>query len=797
MAPAISNASKMRATGLAISEVMLKKTPVVGDVYSAWTSRQDRINKAIFRREHEQMRQEVTRLSTFAQENREILESQEELIQREFGRVMSLICRGNLSHAEIEDAIQTMSDINRDTTYAPELVGNNELLGSRLAGRLRNAPGKFGLVLAGNDQYRPDKDAITIWQPGDDPLMIQMTPRNLERLLKQQKPHTSEPVFDFTNDVVALCKSPETGTERKTFGLLQRIFSPRAKTETPRTVPKRAASKASPKRKVAARKLATIEVMPGSYFRTRQDGTVDYSTAELVTAVCVNAAFSDDEFRRRSVPLDDDFTGGDATVLGSDGVPHCPSQIRRTQSRDRKHFLQIRAKRDSNWCSDYIGTIQSTKLFVFVSSSGNQLYRLNVCSRNDSEIDHANPLVSIPCQPQSVQFSRDNTRLGLLAHFPNRKRGVFQVAESKQILCQKPEWTAFETTGNQFAFSQDGNCFVIWCWGGVNNEIAIGNMVDKRVVNLSQLDLRPGPALGSGYLGLEQIWISNSGRQLLTYQGGGKGRLGNPPNHWLRHWLLVAVSKDETVPDWKVAKNSLTPRAEAEVEFDCDSVYAGDRCTLTVSVTNRGKDHLYRIKGKVDLDDELNTNLELFFGAIAPGKAVNRRIPLKIDSRNSNSILHATASFTEFNNYAPANQTASVNVRCLPRDDIHGKVQLLDTDTDGDSLAVGNGNGILEGGEAIDVVVSLQNKGKTEVLVACCRIELTAPNDAIFFPSNPLVFLPFKLSPGKSCELRMHFGVRPVSRESEAQFRLRVFGETDEVLFEQQWTEQVYPAPNE
>lgn len=176
-----------------------------------------------------------------------------------------------------------------------------------------------------------------------------------------------------------------------------------------------------------------------------------------------------------------------------------------------------------------------------------------------------------------------------------------------------------------------------------------------------------------------------------------------------------------------------TPPPPVEVKLETDKngneVTAGEPMNLKVTVTNKGKDPLFRLAAVTKSDNALYDNKELVIGKLEPGKTKTAAIPLgwcEVEGRKPGSTapLHPNAprtcriprdtlsrqdgisvKFEEARGRAPAPQQMRATVRALERPVFAYSYQIEDA-------RKGNGDGKVQKGEHLTMYLSVKNVGK-------------------------------------------------------------------------------------
>ena len=215
------------------------------------------------------------------------------------------------------------------------------------------------------------------------------------------------------------------------------------------------------------------------------------------------------------------------------------------------------------------------------------------------------------------------------------------------------------------------------------------------------------------------------------------------------------------------ATPSSPPLPEAELSIRPVELQAGQPVTLTLTVTNKGKGPLYRFQAKTRSEDPALNGLLFYMGKVEPGQVADDSITLPLPADRPDGTIPLSLEFDEYNGFTPAPLQAVLSLTGQPRPRFAYTHQLLD---DGSGQSVGNGDGRIQTGEAIDVLVTVKNVGP--VVAQHTTIDLSLPLSRDFRLSQPtLDFGPLKPDETKSARVNLF-----VARETNAkELPLRLF----------------------
>ncbi len=165
--------------------------------------------------------------------------------------------------------------------------------------------------------------------------------------------------------------------------------------------------------------------------------------------------------------------------------------------------------------------------------------------------------------------------------------------------------------------------------------------------------------------------------------------------------------------DWSRGRETVPPQLKATLSLGTDgSVQAGDRIELTVTVSNVGDTPAYQVRTESESDLGVLNAIECLFGRIDPGE---RRTATRTVRFPSNLFaLKEPVKLRVFRDAEVLAGEVAISVHVLPQPSPRFAYTLTVVD-DGTGMSRGNGDGRIQPGEEIDLLLFLQNLGTQPV----------------------------------------------------------------------------------
>ena len=202
-------------------------------------------------------------------------------------------------------------------------------------------------------------------------------------------------------------------------------------------------------------------------------------------------------------------------------------------------------------------------------------------------------------------------------------------------------------------------------------------------------------------------------------------------------------------------KPRLKPRAEAFAQWMDSEMRAGKLSMLKIMVENTGKGELYRVTAKTASPNEEFNGRSLEFGKIDPGELKTRGLPFIADEMMPTQDVPIHITFDEYNGYVPADIDAKAHIIGKPRPKFDYAYRILDGGTPN---SVGNGDGIIQRGEAVDILLTIRNSGSGPAKGVTATLNLSGQSGVEMFTDSSVEM--GDITPGDSKTATFNVGVK-------------------------------------
>ena len=207
--------------------------------------------------------------------------------------------------------------------------------------------------------------------------------------------------------------------------------------------------------------------------------------------------------------------------------------------------------------------------------------------------------------------------------------------------------------------------------------------------------------------------------------------------------------------DWSTGETAVPPSVTTSLHLTPSSgvVSADEELKIEISVTNNGEGTFYQLRGMAESKNLLIDKREFIFGKVEKGETKTSSKTIKIPQNSISRKDELVVKFSELNGNAPEDVKSAVSIDALPRPVFSYSYQIID---EGKGLT-GNGDGIIQRGEVVDLALFVKNigKGTSEKNIIALR-ELSQKE--VFIERGKMEL--GELAPGESKSLKIKLSVR-------------------------------------
>lgn len=238
--------------------------------------------------------------------------------------------------------------------------------------------------------------------------------------------------------------------------------------------------------------------------------------------------------------------------------------------------------------------------------------------------------------------------------------------------------------------------------------------------------------------------------------------------------------------DWRAGKTAGKARVELKLDIHGavagEPLVAGGKAEIVASLTNTGKTPLFRIHGVFSSSVGALAGKELAFGYVEPGQTVTRTLlvplPKSLPAIGDRPTLHLYADDV------PTDLAVStiVAIDDLPRPLFSHSVRVVD--------AQGNGDGLIQRGETVELVVKISNTGRGRAGKVVANIKNETGHDVFLTEGRAELGA---LAPGEAKSARFRLKVRDTLKARNVQLKLNIVDQELKVWSQDDLSERVYP----
>jgi len=207
--------------------------------------------------------------------------------------------------------------------------------------------------------------------------------------------------------------------------------------------------------------------------------------------------------------------------------------------------------------------------------------------------------------------------------------------------------------------------------------------------------------------------------------------------------------------DWSTGETITLPSATTNLHLvpSNGKLKASEELKIEISVTNNSTGTLYQLRGITESKNLLIDKHEFVFGKVETGMTKTSSKTIKIPQNSISRKDELLIKFSELNEHAPEDIKSAISIAALPKPVFSYSYQITD---EGEGLT-GNGDGIIQKGEVVDLVLFVKNigKGTSEKNIIALR---DLNHKEVFIEKGKMEL--GELLPGESKSIKLKLSVR-------------------------------------
>ncbi len=216
--------------------------------------------------------------------------------------------------------------------------------------------------------------------------------------------------------------------------------------------------------------------------------------------------------------------------------------------------------------------------------------------------------------------------------------------------------------------------------------------------------------------------------------------------------------------DWSAGQSAALASIEAKLEVlgptgkPQAGARAGEKESLRLKVTNRGRAPLYRLRATTKTDLPFLGDREYVFGKLAPGASAQQKIPIEIPLGELGRSAAVEITFWADDHAQVAQVSETVALAGAPRPSFALSYKLLDGSVPGTS---GNSDGAVNPGETVALQVTAENRGEGASAAPTVRLRGVEAGPLLDIPEGLGTIKLKDLPPKGSAQGTLYFSVKP------------------------------------
>ncbi len=244
----------------------------------------------------------------------------------------------------------------------------------------------------------------------------------------------------------------------------------------------------------------------------------------------------------------------------------------------------------------------------------------------------------------------------------------------------------------------------------------------------------------------------------------------NKAEHTMTFEKALAIMSHGKI-DWAKGPEGLTPFPQASLKI-IGSSKAGETITLRLHVSNKnGKGDCYRLQGMVESNEDIFKR-RILIGRLPKGQEITIEDRVDIPRGWMDRAIPLNIVFTELYSNIPDPLQAQLFIEGLPRPALAYSYQIID---DGRGNSVGNGDGQLQKGEAVDIEVTVNNTGADVAKNTRVQIDFIGkPDSGLRIVGNKKSFVLGNLQPNESKKCFFTLNAKKNTRANSIKLELKI-----------------------
>ncbi|MGO8970209.1 MAG: MXAN_5808 family serine peptidase [Myxococcaceae bacterium] len=204
--------------------------------------------------------------------------------------------------------------------------------------------------------------------------------------------------------------------------------------------------------------------------------------------------------------------------------------------------------------------------------------------------------------------------------------------------------------------------------------------------------------------------------------------------------------------DWSPGPTPKAPQLLATLKPGSERrILAGEKVDLDLTVENRGSEPIKRLRAWTESENPLLDRREFIFGALKPGEKRSWKVSVQIPKDLSSRRDDVTVKFLDDSGPLPETLVAELNFAELTRPAFAIGWQVID------DCAACNGDGVVQRGESVQILVDVTNIGPGKALDAFAQIKNGADQNVFIDKGR---FRLGDLAPGETKTARFELEVK-------------------------------------